>query len=129
MSSSPGRAAAGGGPTLIEALTYRMEAHTNADDATRYRTSAEVSAWLERDPITRLDTYLRANGLLDDAVADWSAATGSAAYEPFLAAQAQAIVHNARQYLPAAELFCICSKPDDTHQRHGLVSFPMSRAR
>ena len=31
------RAAAGGGPTLIEALTYRIEAHTNADDATRYR--------------------------------------------------------------------------------------------
>ncbi|HEY1818689.1 MAG TPA: pyruvate dehydrogenase (acetyl-transferring) E1 component subunit alpha [Trebonia sp.] len=63
------RAAAGDGPTLIEAITYRIEAHTNADDATRYRTSAEVSAWLERDPITRLDTYLRANGLLDDAVA------------------------------------------------------------
>ena len=49
------RAAAGGGPTLIEAITYRIEAHTNADDATRYRTSAEVSAWLERDPITRLE--------------------------------------------------------------------------
>ena len=60
------RAAGGGGPTLIEAVTYRIEAHTNADDATRYRTSAEVSAWLERDPITRLETYLRADGLLDD---------------------------------------------------------------
>jgi 2-oxoisovalerate dehydrogenase E1 component alpha subunit len=63
------RAAAGGGPTLIEAITYRVEAHTNADDATRYRTSAEVSAWLERDPIARLDGYLRDNGLLDDAAA------------------------------------------------------------
>jgi len=63
------RARAGDGPTLIEAITYRIEAHTNADDATRYRDSAEVSAWLERDPITRLAAYLSANGLLDDAAA------------------------------------------------------------
>ena len=63
------RAAAGGGPTLIEAITYRIEAHTNADDATRYRSSAEVSAWLERDPIARLEAHLRAAGLLDDAAA------------------------------------------------------------
>jgi pyruvate dehydrogenase E1 component alpha subunit len=63
------RASAGGGPTLIEAITYRIEAHTNADDATRYRASAEVSAWLERDPITRLEAHLLAGGLLDDAAA------------------------------------------------------------
>jgi pyruvate dehydrogenase E1 component alpha subunit len=63
------RAAAGGGPTLIEAITYRIEAHTNADDATRYRADAEVSAWLERDPIARLEAHLRANGLLDDEAA------------------------------------------------------------
>ena len=63
------RAADGGGPTLIEAVTYRIEAHTNADDATRYRTGAEVSAWLERDPIARLAAYLKAKNLLDDAAA------------------------------------------------------------
>ena len=63
------RAAGGGGPTLIEAITYRIEAHTNADDATRYRASEEVSAWLERDPITRLEAYLRAGRLLDDETA------------------------------------------------------------
>jgi 2-oxoisovalerate dehydrogenase E1 component alpha subunit len=63
------RGAAGGGPTLIEAITYRIEAHTNADDATRYRASEEVSAWLQRDPITRLEAYLRASGLLDDDAA------------------------------------------------------------
>jgi len=63
------RAAAGDGPTLIEALTYRIEAHTNADDATRYRASAEVSGWLSRDPIARLETYLRGAGLLDDSAA------------------------------------------------------------
>jgi 2-oxoisovalerate dehydrogenase E1 component alpha subunit len=68
------RAVAGGGPTLIEAITYRIEAHTNADDATRYRASDEVSAWLARDPIARLDAYLRAVGLLDDAAASRLAA-------------------------------------------------------
>jgi 2-oxoisovalerate dehydrogenase E1 component alpha subunit len=68
------RAAAGGGPTLIEAITYRVEAHTNADDATRYRASAEVAAWLERDPIARLETYLKASALLDEAAADRLAA-------------------------------------------------------
>jgi 2-oxoisovalerate dehydrogenase E1 component alpha subunit len=63
------RAAAGGGPTLIEAITYRIEPHTNADDATRYRASEEVSTWLARDPIARLEAYLRARRLLDDAAA------------------------------------------------------------
>jgi len=60
-------AAAGRGPTLIEAVTYRVEAHTNADDAARYRSAAEVQAWLARDPLRRLEIYLRGRGLLDDA--------------------------------------------------------------
>jgi 2-oxoisovalerate dehydrogenase E1 component alpha subunit len=63
------RAASGGGPTLIEAITYRIEAHTTADDATRYRDSEEVRGWLARDPISRLEAYLRTQGLLDDAAA------------------------------------------------------------
>ena len=61
------RARAGGGPQLIEAHTYRMQAHTNADDATRYRRDDEVSAWVARDPITRLEAHLRDRGLLTDA--------------------------------------------------------------
>jgi pyruvate dehydrogenase E1 component alpha subunit len=56
-----------GGPTLIEAVTYRIEAHTNADDAGRYRESAEVEAWLARDPVRRLEIYLRDQGMLTDA--------------------------------------------------------------
>ncbi len=60
-------AASGSGPTLIEALTYRIEAHTNADDAARYRSSDEVRDWLARDPLLRLESYLRTAGLLDDA--------------------------------------------------------------
>ncbi|MCW2641362.1 MAG: pyruvate dehydrogenase (acetyl-transferring) component, alpha subunit [Dactylosporangium sp.] len=59
-------ARAGLGPFLVEAHTYRMEPHTNADDASRYRDGAEVEAWLARDPIARLETYLRGRGLLDD---------------------------------------------------------------
>ncbi|MCT9092666.1 pyruvate dehydrogenase (acetyl-transferring) E1 component subunit alpha [Streptomyces sp. ASQP_92] len=60
------RARRGGGPTLIEAVTYRMEAHTNADDATRYRGSAEVDAWRDHDPIRLLEGELTARGLLDE---------------------------------------------------------------
>jgi 2-oxoisovalerate dehydrogenase E1 component subunit alpha len=59
-------AARGEGPTLIEAVTYRVEAHTNADDATRYRDDAEVRQWLARDPLTRLQSYLQATGDLPD---------------------------------------------------------------
>jgi pyruvate dehydrogenase E1 component alpha subunit len=67
VSSAVHHAVAGNGPTLVEALTYRIEAHTNADDAARYRSAEEVRAWLARDPISRLETYLRDRGLFDDA--------------------------------------------------------------
>jgi pyruvate dehydrogenase E1 component alpha subunit len=59
-------AASGRGPTLLEAITYRIEAHTNADDASRYRASDEVQEWLAKDPIDRLETFLREQDLLDD---------------------------------------------------------------
>jgi len=62
------RARTGGGPTLIEAVTYRMQAHTNADDAGRYRQAAEVEYWRERDPIDRLGKYLTATGALNAGV-------------------------------------------------------------
>ncbi|MBO9521478.1 MAG: pyruvate dehydrogenase (acetyl-transferring) E1 component subunit alpha [Nocardioidaceae bacterium] len=63
------RARDGEGPQLVEAHTYRMQAHTNADDATRYRADDEVAAWERRDPVRRIETYLRGAGLLDDATA------------------------------------------------------------
>lgn len=66
LGSAVGKARAGEGPQLVEAHTYRVQAHTNADDATRYRNDAEVAPWLERDPLKRLDAYLSAEGLLDD---------------------------------------------------------------
>ncbi|MEU9607587.1 pyruvate dehydrogenase (acetyl-transferring) E1 component subunit alpha [Streptomyces sp. NPDC048057] len=68
------RARAGEGPTLIEAVTYRVEAHTNADDATRYRTADEIDPWRAHDPILLMERALTDRGLLDDerrrAVAD-----------------------------------------------------------
>jgi pyruvate dehydrogenase E1 component alpha subunit len=59
-------ARAGHGPFLVEAHTYRMDAHTNADDATRYRDAEEVERWSAADPLSRLETYLRARGALTD---------------------------------------------------------------
>jgi pyruvate dehydrogenase E1 component alpha subunit len=59
-------ARSGAGPFLVEAHTYRVEAHTNADDASRYRDAAEVAAWERRDPLTRLETHLVATGALSD---------------------------------------------------------------
>jgi 2-oxoisovalerate dehydrogenase E1 component alpha subunit len=67
LSGAVERARAGEGPQLVEARTYRIQAHTNADDATRYRTDDEVTEWTAKDPLVRLETYLRAQGILDDA--------------------------------------------------------------
>ena len=66
LGSAVDRARDGGGPTLVEAHTYRMQAHTNADDATRYRSADDVERWIPKDPITRMRTYLRALDLLTD---------------------------------------------------------------
>ncbi|MFJ8473846.1 pyruvate dehydrogenase (acetyl-transferring) E1 component subunit alpha [Kitasatospora sp. NPDC094011] len=68
LAEAVARARAGEGPTLVEALTYRIEAHTNADDATRYRTEREVEAWREHDPILLMDRALRELGILDDGL-------------------------------------------------------------
>jgi pyruvate dehydrogenase E1 component alpha subunit len=61
------RARQGGGPTLVEAVTYRIDAHTNADDAGRYRDDAEVAAWRAHDPVALLERELTGRGLLDGA--------------------------------------------------------------
>jgi len=53
-------------PTLIEAVQYRFGAHTTADDPTVYRDDDEVERWKRKDPIDRLESYLRDRGVLDD---------------------------------------------------------------
>lgn len=60
------RARAGGGVTLIEAVTYRLGDHTTADDARRYRESKEVEAWVGKDPIIRTRRWLQSKGAWDD---------------------------------------------------------------
>ncbi len=57
----------GQGPTLIEAYTYRMGAHTTSDDPSRYRIASEVEAWQAKDPIKRLRALLERGDLADDA--------------------------------------------------------------
>ncbi|MDQ0634723.1 2-oxoisovalerate dehydrogenase E1 component alpha subunit [Arthrobacter pascens] len=60
------RARRGGGPTFIEAVTYRMGPHTTADDPTRYRDANELEDWAAKDPISRLESLLDRKGLLTD---------------------------------------------------------------
>jgi pyruvate dehydrogenase E1 component subunit alpha len=62
------RAREGRGPTLIEAVTYRLQPHSTADDPKKYREDAEVKAWEAREPLPRLRRYLESKGLVDDAL-------------------------------------------------------------
>ena len=57
-------------PTLIEAVMYRLGAHTTVDDPSNYREESEVERWRERDPIPRFEQFLRTRGLLDDERVD-----------------------------------------------------------
>ncbi len=70
-------ARAGGGPRAIEAMTYRMGAHTTSDDPTKYRTSDEEKSWARRDPIARMRAFLEGRGasqqFFDDADAEGAA--------------------------------------------------------
>jgi pyruvate dehydrogenase E1 component alpha subunit len=61
------RARSGGGPTLIEALTYRLGPHTTADDPGRYRDPQEEAEWRPRDPLQRIRRFLAQQGAWDDS--------------------------------------------------------------
>ena len=64
------RARRGEGPTLIEAYTYRMGAHTTSDDPTKYRSKDETEQWRAKDPIERVKSYLLQAGAIDQAWLD-----------------------------------------------------------
>ncbi|MEB3067605.1 pyruvate dehydrogenase (acetyl-transferring) E1 component subunit alpha [[Mycobacterium] vasticus] len=70
MAQAAERARNGGGPTLIEAVTYRLGPHTTSDDPTRYRSSAEVQQWAALDPIPRYRTYLDNTGIWSQRLQD-----------------------------------------------------------
>lgn len=76
-------ARAGDGPRAIEALTYRMGAHTTSDDPTKYRTSDEEESWARRDPIDRMRAFLEGKG-------------AGAAFFADVEAEAQAVADDAR---------------------------------
>lgn len=60
------RARDGGGPTLIEGLTYRLSIHTTADDPSKYRDEDEVKEWEERDPLPRFQKYLAEREIISE---------------------------------------------------------------
>ena len=75
MGEAVDRARSGGGPTFIEAVTFRMAGHSSSDDPTRYRAAELVEYWEQRDPVARFDRYLRAQGLLTDGdIETWTTA-------------------------------------------------------
>ncbi len=62
------RARSGEGPTLIEAITYRLEGHSSSDDPTRYRDESVTKSWAQRDPIARFRRFLELEGLVSVAL-------------------------------------------------------------
>lgn len=66
VSDSVERARAGEGPSLIEALTYRLASHSTADDPKKYRTDEELNEWTQRDPIIRFRTFLLNQSILSE---------------------------------------------------------------
>ncbi|HEY5485019.1 MAG TPA: thiamine pyrophosphate-dependent enzyme [Propionibacteriaceae bacterium] len=73
VAEAAARARAGGGPTLVEAMTYRIGAHTTADDPTRYRSREEEESWAGRDPLVRIERWLREQGTPDSYFSDLAA--------------------------------------------------------
>ncbi|KZS66487.1 pyruvate dehydrogenase (acetyl-transferring) E1 component subunit alpha [Mycobacterium kansasii] len=74
MAEAATRARAGNGPSLIEAVTYRLGPHTTADDPARYRDQQELDRWLALDPIPRFRCYLQGLGLWSQSLEDRVAA-------------------------------------------------------
>lgn len=70
MAEAAERARNGGGPTLIEAVTYRLGPHTTSDDPTRYRSTAELDQWTALDPLPRYRSYLRTIGVWSQRLQD-----------------------------------------------------------
>ena len=118
------RARTGGGPTFIEAVTYRMGPHTTADDPTRYRPTAELEEWKAKDPILRLERLLDSLGLLTVELTDQTRALADAA-----AAELRAGCINLPDPEPLTVFDHVFATPNATleHQRaeyaHYLASF------
>ena len=108
MSEAAERARAGEGPTLIEAVTYRMGPHTTSDDPTRYQPAEELDEWAARDPITRYRNYLRRIGVLTDRLE-------TAGERPLRAAARRTSRRGGRR--PAIPMWASCSTPSMPRSR------------
>ncbi|HXJ79585.1 MAG TPA: pyruvate dehydrogenase (acetyl-transferring) E1 component subunit alpha [Candidatus Methylomirabilis sp.] len=98
------RARGGGGPTLVECVTYRLGVHTTADDPTKYRSAEEVEAWERKDPLTRFSAYLEKKNLLERDVeqqVDGEIARAVQAFEATSPADPLAIFDHAYAERPA----------------------------
>ncbi len=84
------KARKGGGPTLIECITYRLGVHTTADDPKKYRSDDEVKEWEAKDPLPRLRDYLIKKGVLDEK--------GDQAVRDEIKAALDAATHKFEQY-------------------------------
>ena len=113
------RARDGGGPTLIEAITYRMGPHTTSDDPTRYRSQGEVDHWSALDPIARYRNYLQAAGVWTERL------------EERVAAKSQRLRTELRDSVVGADDFDVAEMfdtvyhditPDLAHQREQLLA-------
>jgi len=113
------RARNGGGPTLIEAITYRLGVHTTADDPTKYRSSEEVETWKPRDPLLRFGKYVLDKGVLDEK--------GRVALEEEITAEIAAAVEHAEAFEPkVAEPFYHCFAQMPNHLQAQLAEFQAS---
>ena len=89
MTEAVERARAGGGPTFVESLTFRMGGHSSSDDPTRYRDPELVKTWEKRDPLARLGAFLRGRNLLTDAdLETWTAEINDEISQSVTAAEA-----------------------------------------
>jgi 2-oxoisovalerate dehydrogenase E1 component alpha subunit len=119
MAEAAQRARNGDGPTLIEAITYRMGPHTTSDDPTRYRSAEELEYWQARDPLARFRSYLQSAGVWTERL------------EARIAARSQRLREELRESVITEPDFAITDvfdtvyhdiTPDLAHQRDRLLA-------
>ncbi len=86
------RAKSGAGPTLIEALTYRLGPHSTSDDPTKYRSNAEVAEWNRQDPVEKFKRFLEVKNIWNDEM------------EAKLRAESETLIDDAVQYMESSAL-------------------------
>jgi pyruvate dehydrogenase E1 component alpha subunit len=136
MKDAVDRARAGDGPSIVEAVTYRLGDHTTADDARRYRPQEEVDKWIGRDPLIRTRKYLEQRGAWNDKK--------QADLEDFAKQKVSEVVKNSEgidkpaiddifDYTFAGQLPAELVRQRETMKTHGLGQFPeqetLSRAK